>query len=58
VALAGAFIGLGLVWISGYALVASAAAGWLRRPPIRRAITAVTGAVLVAFGARLATEPR
>jgi threonine/homoserine/homoserine lactone efflux protein len=58
VTLAGAFIGLGLVWISGYALVASAAAGWLRRPPIRRAITAVTGAVLVAFGARLATEPR
>jgi threonine/homoserine/homoserine lactone efflux protein len=28
----------------------------LRRPPVRRVIDAVVGAVLVAFGARLATE--
>jgi threonine/homoserine/homoserine lactone efflux protein len=58
VILVGAFIGLGLVWITGFALVASAAAGWLRRRVIRRAITAITGTVLVLFGARLATEPR
>lgn len=29
---------------------------WLRRRPVRRALDAITGAVLLSFGARLATE--
>ena len=48
----------GLPGFLGYALVASAAGGWLRRPSFTRSITAITGTVLLAFGARLATEPR
>ena len=56
--LAGVFAGLGLVWLVTYALVASAAAVWLRRPGIKRALTAVTGVVLVGLGLRLATESR
>lgn len=56
--LAGIFISLGLFWITGFAIVASAAAQWLRRPRVNRVITAVTGTVLVGFGARLAIQSR
>jgi len=58
VALAGIFATLGLIWLASYAIVASAAAGWLLRPRVKRALAAVTGAVLVGLGVRLATEPR
>jgi threonine/homoserine/homoserine lactone efflux protein len=47
-----------LVWLSAYALVVAKAGDFLRRSGIRRAIDAVVGAVLVAFGVRLATERR
>jgi threonine/homoserine/homoserine lactone efflux protein len=45
-----------LVWLTGYAIAVAKAGDILRRPPVRRAIDAVTGAVLVAFGLRVATE--
>jgi threonine/homoserine/homoserine lactone efflux protein len=47
-----------LTWLSAYAFVVARAGDVLRRPSIRRAIDAVTGAVLVALGLRLATERR
>lgn len=56
--LAGVFIALGLMWIVSYAILASAAAGWLRRPTFNRVLSAVTGVVLVGLGLRLATETR
>lgn len=58
VVLAAIFAGIGLTWLSAYAVMASAAAGWLRRPRVKRTLDAVTGIVLVGFGVRLATEPR
>jgi threonine/homoserine/homoserine lactone efflux protein len=58
-----ALLGLGLVfcsmtlaWLCAYAVVIARAGDVLRRPRVRRVIDAVTGAVLVAFGARLAAE--
>lgn len=58
-------LGLGLVfclltlaWLTGYAVVVARAAGVLQRPRVRRALDAVMGTVLVAFGVRLATTPR
>ena len=47
-----------LVWLSAYAVVVARAGDFLSRSAIRRAIEAVTGAVLVALGLRLATERR
>lgn len=56
--LAGVFLTIGLAWLIFFALLASAAAGWLRRPTIKRVLNAVTGVVLVGLGLRLATESR
>jgi len=60
-----ALLGLGLVfslmtlvWLTAYAFAVARAGELLGRPAIRRAIEAVTGAVLVALGIRLATERR
>jgi len=47
-----------LVWLTGYAFAVAKAGDFLRRPRIRRALEAVTGAVLIALGVRLATEDR
>ena len=47
-----------LVWLTAYAFAVARAGALLARPAIRRAIEAVTGAVLVALGIRLATERR
>lgn len=47
-----------LAWLCGYAAVVDRAGGVLRRPRVRRAFDAVTGIALMAFGARLATQPR
>ena len=52
------FSAMGIVWLAGYAIVVARAGDVLRRPRVRRAIDAVMGAILVAFGVRLATEPR
>jgi threonine/homoserine/homoserine lactone efflux protein len=56
--LGGLFVAMGLVWLCGYAIVASAASAVLERPRIKAAVDRVTGVVLVALGVRLATEPR
>jgi threonine/homoserine/homoserine lactone efflux protein len=60
----GALLALGLIfvamtfcWLSAYAFAVARAGDVLRRPNVKRVIDAVVGAVLVAFGLRLATEP-
>jgi threonine/homoserine/homoserine lactone efflux protein len=50
------FCTMTLAWLTGYAFAVAKAGDFLRRARIRRAIEAVTGAVLVALGLRLATE--
>jgi threonine/homoserine/homoserine lactone efflux protein len=52
------FGSLTLVWLTSYAVAVAKAGDFLRRPSIRRIFEAVTGAVLVALGVRLATERR
>ena len=52
--LAGLHVVMGLVWLSGYAYLVTRAGDVLRRPPVRRALERVTGAVLVGLGLRLA----
>jgi threonine/homoserine/homoserine lactone efflux protein len=59
----GALLGLGLLfctmtlaWLAAYAFAVARAGDVLRRSNVRRAVDAVTGTVLVAFGARLAAE--
>jgi threonine/homoserine/homoserine lactone efflux protein len=52
------FCAMTLVWLTGYAFAVARAGDLLRRPRIHRWIEGVTGAVLVAFGLRLATEHR
>lgn len=49
---------LTLAWLTAYALAVARAGDLLRRPRIRRAIDGLTGAVLIAFGLRLAAEQR
>jgi threonine/homoserine/homoserine lactone efflux protein len=56
VALGLAFCGLTAVWMTAYAFAVARARRALLRPRIQRALDAVTGLTLVAFGARLATE--
>jgi threonine/homoserine/homoserine lactone efflux protein len=58
-------LGLGVVfvtmtfgWLCLYAAIIDRAGDFLRRGPVRRAFDAVTGLILVAFGIRLAAEPR
>jgi len=50
------FCVLTTIWLSGYAVVVSRARALLDRGRVRRALDAVTGTVLVAFGVRLAAE--
>ena len=51
-----AFCLMTLAWLTAYAFAVARAGDFLGRPAIRRAVDAVTGAVLVALGLRLATE--
>ena len=51
------FCAMTLVWLSLYGWAVARASTVLRRPRVRRAIDAVTGTVLVAFGLRVAAEP-
>jgi threonine/homoserine/homoserine lactone efflux protein len=58
-------LGLGLVfslmtlaWLSGYAFAVAKTSAFLLRPRVRRALDAITGVVLVAFGLRLAGSGR
>jgi threonine/homoserine/homoserine lactone efflux protein len=52
------FCAMTFVWLCGYAAAVAKAGDVLRRPRIRSALDAVTGTVLIAFGARLAAEAR
>jgi threonine/homoserine/homoserine lactone efflux protein len=52
------FAAMTLAWLSAYAVVVSRAGDLLRRSAIRRTLDAITGAVLVALGLRLAAERR
>ena len=52
------FVGMTLGWLSAYAMLVARAGHVLRRPRIRRAFEAVMGAILVAFGIRLAFDQR
>jgi threonine/homoserine/homoserine lactone efflux protein len=47
-----------LTWLTASAFVVARAGDILRRSAVRRAIEAVTGVVLVAFGIRVAAAPR
>jgi threonine/homoserine/homoserine lactone efflux protein len=52
------FVSMTLAWLSAYAIVVSRAGHLLHRARIRRGFDAVTGAILVAFGLRLAVDQR
>jgi threonine/homoserine/homoserine lactone efflux protein len=52
------FCTMTFVWLVAYATVVSKAGDFLRRSRVRRVLDAVTGAVLVALGLRVATEGR
>ena len=56
--LAGIFVAITLVWLTGYALAASAAQQVLRRNRVQRMMRAITGTALVGLGVRLAAETR
>jgi threonine/homoserine/homoserine lactone efflux protein len=49
---------MGLVWLCSYAMLLDRMSAILTRPSVRRKLEAFTGAVLVAFGLRLAMERR
>ena len=50
------FCTMTFVWLTAYGVAVAKAGDVLRRPRIRRAIDAITGAVLATFGVRLAFE--
>jgi threonine/homoserine/homoserine lactone efflux protein len=52
------FSSMTLAWLVAYAFAVAKAGDFLRRSGIRRAIEGVTGAVLIAFGLRLASAHR
>jgi threonine/homoserine/homoserine lactone efflux protein len=52
------FCAMTLAWLAAYAAVVAKAGDLLNRGRIRRAIEAVTGAVLIAVGLRIAAEQR
>ena len=56
--LAAIFIGMGLVWLTSYALLVAKVGALLKRSAVRRALNAVTGTVLTALGVRLAFTDR
>jgi threonine/homoserine/homoserine lactone efflux protein len=49
---------MGALWLGSLAVVAARGRDWMRRPPVRRWISRVSGAVLVGLGVRLAMERR
>ena len=52
------FCTMTLTWLAFYAALVARAGDVLRRRGVRRALEGAMGALLVAFGLRLATEPR
>ena len=51
------FCSMTLIWLTAYAGLVARVGAVLRRARVRRMLDAVTGAILVAFGIRLAAEP-
>ncbi|MDX6438591.1 MAG: hypothetical protein QOF45_1174 [Gaiellaceae bacterium] len=56
--LAAIFIGMGLVWLTSYALLVAKVGALLQRSVVRRVLNAVTGTVLTSLGVRLAFSDR
>jgi threonine/homoserine/homoserine lactone efflux protein len=56
--LASVHIGFGLIWLTAYAWLLDRAVNAFKSSRVRRALDALTGAVLVALGLRLAAERR
>jgi RhtB (resistance to homoserine/threonine) family protein len=56
IAMAGVHVALGIVWLSAYAWLLDRAVEAFKSSRLRRALDAVTGAVLVAFGIRVAAD--
>jgi threonine/homoserine/homoserine lactone efflux protein len=56
--LAGIHFVLGIVWLSLVTMFLGRLRGFLTRPGVQRTLEATTGAILIAFGARLALERR
>lgn len=56
--LAGIHFMLGILWLSLVTMFLGRVRGFLIRPRVQRTIEATTGAILIAFGARLAIERR
>jgi len=52
------FAAMTFTWLAGYAVAVARLGGLLRRARFRRALDAVTGAALIAFGLNLAIEQR
>jgi threonine/homoserine/homoserine lactone efflux protein len=52
------FCAMTFVWLTAYAVAVARAGDFLGRSSVRRTVEAITGAVLVALGLRLATERR
>jgi RhtB (resistance to homoserine/threonine) family protein len=56
--LAGIHFVLGIVWLSLVTMFLGRLRGFLTRPGVQRTLEVTTGAILIAFGARLALERR
>jgi threonine/homoserine/homoserine lactone efflux protein len=56
IAMAGVHVALGIVWLSGYAWLLDRAIETFQSSRLRRALDALTGAVLVALGIRVAAD--
>lgn len=56
--LAAIFIGMGVVWLTSYALLVAKIGVLLKRSVVRRVLNALTGAVLTGLGARLVFTER
>ena len=56
--LASVHVLMGLVWLSTYVMLLDRMSSVLSRPAVKRRLEAFTGAVLIAFGVRLAIERR
>ncbi len=56
--LGGLFVLMTLTWLCAYALLAARVTALLTRPRVKAALDALTGAVLISFGVRLALERR
>jgi threonine/homoserine/homoserine lactone efflux protein len=50
------FSAMGLVWLTGYAVLVARARAFFRRGAVARVLDGLTGVVLFALGLRVATE--